>query len=175
LPCLDRSVGPALTPGGLWNWKAAVLSPLCRAPLFFVINLQSGLAAAIAAFCTELIYRSIAAGVYGALTQQFTRIRNERMALCLAGVIVPAISHGVEYAVHRWAGTPRVGESVLASVVMTLATTQASLFAMRRGLFLAGPEQATLSADFRGAGHLCASIYRVGYERVRTTWAQLPR
>jgi hypothetical protein len=52
-----------------WNWKSAVLSSLLRASLFFVTNLVAGLPAAIAAMKTELVFREITSGFYGALTE----------------------------------------------------------------------------------------------------------
>jgi hypothetical protein len=36
-----------------WNWKHALTSALGRAPLFFVVNLSAGPAAALAAFAVE--------------------------------------------------------------------------------------------------------------------------
>ena len=40
-----------------WNWKAALVSALSRARLFFVVNLPAGRSAAIAALVTELVSR----------------------------------------------------------------------------------------------------------------------
>jgi hypothetical protein len=54
-----------------WNWKSAVLSSLLRATLFFATNLAAGLPAAIAAMKTELVFRGITSGFYGALTEAF--------------------------------------------------------------------------------------------------------
>jgi hypothetical protein len=52
-----------------WNWKSAVLSSLLRASLFFATNLAAGLPAAIAAMKTELVFRGVTSGFYGALTE----------------------------------------------------------------------------------------------------------
>jgi hypothetical protein len=121
---------------GWWNWKTSLASALLRAPLFFFTNLEAGWAAAYAAFVTEFLYRVIAAGFYGALTEAFARIPS-RLRSASALVVLPGIGHGVEFLVHAWAGTPALGRSIAASVVVSVFTTLFSLSVMRKGLFLA--------------------------------------
>lgn len=121
---------------GWWNWKAALSSALLRAPIFFVSNLTVGLGAAVAAFVTEFVYRAVAAGFYGALTEAFARIRSPARSMA-ALIVLPAAGHGIEFLVHAWAETPALGRSVLASVAVSVLTTLFSLTVMRRGLFLA--------------------------------------
>lgn len=119
-----------------WNWKSALASAIGRAPIFFAANLPAGMDAAVAAFQTEFIYRVVAAGFYGALTEYFAGLPSRRAATIGALVTLPALAHGVEYAVHAWAGTERIGGAILLSVLVSMATTRFSLFAMRRGLFV---------------------------------------
>ena len=60
-----------------WNWKSAVVSALCRASIFFVINISAGWDAALAAMQVEFAYRAVAAGFYGSLTQYFAQLHAE--------------------------------------------------------------------------------------------------
>jgi hypothetical protein len=116
--------------------------------VFFGANLAVGLNAALAAAGLEFAYRLVAAGFYGSLTQQFSR-RSTRWSTIAALVVVPGLTHAAEYAVHRGAGTARVGLAVLASVGLSVLTTRVSLFAMRRGLLVSGHGSQPLSADLR--------------------------
>jgi hypothetical protein len=54
-----------------WNWKSALLSSILRASLFFATNLSAGFPAAMAALKTELVFRAVTSGFYGALTEAF--------------------------------------------------------------------------------------------------------
>src|SRR5262252_8460545 len=54
-----------------WNWKSALLSSILRAAIFFFANLSAGLPAAFAALQTELVFRCVTSGFYGALTDAF--------------------------------------------------------------------------------------------------------
>ena len=129
-----------------WNWKSALLSATSRALLFFLANLSAGLHPAITAAQTEFLYRAVAAGFYGSLTEQFARRRASRATTVAAVVTVPAVAHLVEFIVHHASGTPRLGTAVLISIAFSLATTRFNLFAMRRGLLLG---TRSLAADIR--------------------------
>ncbi len=129
-----------------WNWKSALLSATSRALLFFLANLSAGLHPAIAAAQTEFLYRAVAAGFYGSLTEQFARRRASRGMTIAAVLTVPAVAHGVEFLVHHASGTPRLGTALLASIAFSLVTTRFNLFAMRRGLLLGSRP---LSSDVR--------------------------
>jgi hypothetical protein len=141
-----------------WNWKAALFSSLFRAAVFFGANLPAGLAAAIAASRTEFLYRGLAAGFYGALTARFSRVQPRALGTLGALIVLPLLAHAVEYAVHHWAGTANLGVSVLASVAFSAGTTSFNLFAMRRGLLLAGRGRPSLAADLRALARLVADF-----------------
>lgn len=137
----------------VWNGKSALMSACCRAPIFFVANLPAGGAAAASAFLVEFVYRVVAAGFYGALTEYFARLPNARLATPAALVVLPAVAHGVEYLVHWSAGTPRIGTAIAVSVGVSVATTRLSLFVMRRGLFVSRSRQ-SFAADVTALGRL---------------------
>jgi hypothetical protein len=128
-----------------WNWKAALLSAICRATLFLAINLPAGAGAGLRAMVTEFIFRGVASGVFGSLTQAFSRAHHYWIALAL----LPALGHTAEFLVHRAAGTPRLSGSIAASVAFSLLTTAFNLFAMRRGALVVGEGQRTLTEDLR--------------------------
>jgi hypothetical protein len=58
-----------------WNWKSALVSSVCRALIFLAANLPAGRHAALRAMLTEFLFRAVAAGFYGALTQAFRSAR----------------------------------------------------------------------------------------------------
>lgn len=143
-----------------WNWKSAVVSSLCRASIFFVINSSAGLDAALAAMQVEFVYRAIAAGFYGSLTQYFSRLRAERRATWAATLIVPGIAHLVELGIHAWAGTPVLGWSIVASVAFSMLTTRFNLFVMRRGALTVGDGSASWRQDLRAMPAMVVAFFR---------------
>ncbi len=130
-----------------WNYKSAAMSSLVRANLFFAINLNAGLAAAADAMAAEFVFRFATAGFYGALTQAFRRAEPERAATIAAMVVLPLVGHSLELALHWSRGTPRLAESILASMVLTAFSTAFNLFAMRRGALIIGHGSRSLAQD----------------------------
>lgn len=143
-----------------WNWKSAVASSLCRASIFFTVNLWSGVDAAVAAMQVEFLYRAVASGFYGSLTERFARMRSERRATWAATLVVPAVAHLVEFGVHAWAGTPVLGWSVAGSVVFSIVTTRFNLFAMRRGVLTVGRGSASWWQDLKAMPAVVAAFLR---------------
>lgn len=139
-----------------WNWKSALTSSLCRAVLFFVANVPAGIAQGLRAMLTELAFRGVVSGVMGSMTQAFSRAQHS----WVASIILPVVGHTLEYIVHRAAGTPRLGQSMVASVAFSLITTSFNLFAMRRGALVVGDQGQSLVDDFRQLPGLFVSYLR---------------
>lgn len=132
-----------------WNWKSAVLSSLLRAAIFFFANLTAGLPAAVAAMSTELIFRGITSGFYGALTEGFSDAEPPWAAALGAMVMLPLAGHSMELAVHWLRGTRNLVPSITASVVFTGLSTLFNLYAMKRGALIVGAGRGSLWQDLR--------------------------
>lgn len=130
-----------------WNYKSAIVSSMCRAPLFFVTNLPAGLDAALGAMWAEFLFRFLAAGVYGALTQAFRRVEPPVAATMTVMVLLPVLGHSAEFLMHWLRGTPFLGESIAVSVAFTVLSTAFNLFAMRRGALITGDGSRSLWHD----------------------------
>lgn len=140
-----------LHPGQLllarWNWKSAILSTALRASLFFFTNLSAGLHAAVAAFQTELLFRGVTAGFYGALTEAFREAEPPWAAAVTVMILLPFANHSIEFLVHWMRGTRKLLPSILASVILTAISTLFNFYAMRRGALIVGAGRGTLSND----------------------------
>lgn len=144
----------------VWNWKSAVASSVCRALIFFVVNIPAGVDAALAAMQTEFLYRAMASGFFGSLTQYFAQVHAGRLSAWMATAIVAGLAHLVELGVHAWAGTPLLGWSIAASVIFSLVTTRFNLFAMRRGVLRVGQGSGTVRQDLRAMPGVVAAFFR---------------
>ena len=142
-----------LNPGEMllsrWNWKSAILSSGFRGALFFATNLTAGLPAALAALQTELLFRGITSGFYGALTEAFRDAEPPWAAAVTVMLLLPFANHAIEFLVHWARGTRRLVPSIIASVVFTALSTLFNFFAMRRGALIVGAGRGSLSSDVR--------------------------
>lgn len=144
-----------------WNWKAAFLSSLFRAAVFLFANLSSGLRAASGAMFAEFLFRAATAGFYGSLTQRLRLVTPAWQGSISAMILLPAISHSLEFAVHLARGTPKLKTSMIASICFTLVSTLFNIYAMRRGAMIVGAGSNSLAADFRRVPALLAGFLSV--------------
>jgi hypothetical protein len=141
-----------------WNWKSAVLSSLLRACLFFATNLAAGLPAAIAAMKTELVFRGITSGFYGALTEAFREAEPPWGAALTVMFLLPVVNHSIELLVHWMRGTQKLLPSIVASVVLTAFSTLFNFYVMRRGVLIVGAGRHSLGRDLRKLPRLVADF-----------------
>jgi hypothetical protein len=141
-----------------WNWKSALFSSSIRALIFFFANLSAGLHAASGAMAAEFAYRAIFAGFYGSLTQAFRRAEPAWKATLVAMILLPTISHALEFLVHFLRGTPNLKTSIASSVLFTAISTSYNLYAMRRGALVVGEGSGSVWDDLRRTPSLIASF-----------------
>jgi hypothetical protein len=130
-----------------WNWKSAVLSSLLRAGIFFCTNLAAGLPAAMAAMKTELVFRAITSGFYGAITESFREAEPPWIAAVAVMLLLPIANHSIEFFVHWMRGTQKLFVSIIASVIFTTLSSLFNWYAMRRGSFIVGDGRRSLGQD----------------------------
>lgn len=130
-----------------WNWKSALLSSILRASLFFGTNLSAGLPAAIAALKTELVFRAVTSGFYGALTEAFREAEPPWTGALTVMLLLPVANHSIELLVHWIRGTQNLYSSILASVALTAISTLFNFYLMRRGAMIVGVGRGSLGTD----------------------------
>lgn len=146
-----------------WNWKSALLSANVRAAIFLVANLPAGLGAGGRAWLTEFAFRTIASGLLGSLTQRCSRLSLSPRLWAVTVVSIAAAGHAMEYAVHSFAGTPRIGTAIVGSMLLTMLSTSFHMFVMRRNMFTTGRDSQSLLADI-------AQLTRLVADAARTLW-----
>jgi hypothetical protein len=145
-----------------WNWKAAFMSALVRAWIFFFANLTAGWRAAAGAMLAEYVYRALTSGFYGALTQNFSRVQPAWQAFLAAMILLPLSSHSLEFLVHWLRHTPHLKTSLISSVCFTMLSTLFHLHAMRQGAMIVGDATASLADDMRRMPRIIGSFLAGG-------------
>lgn len=130
-----------------WNWKSALLSATIRGSLFFFSNLGAGFAAASGAMTLESLFIVVTAGFYGAILEAFRPARPVWKAHLAATLMLPMISHTLEFLLHWIGGTERIVTGMVASISLSMASASFNLYAMSRGVLLTGGERQSLWRD----------------------------
>jgi hypothetical protein len=115
--------------------------------LFFATNLAAGMPAAIAAMKTELVFRGITSGFYGALTEAFREAQPPWTAALTVMLLLPVVNHSIELLVHWMRGTQKLLPSMVASVILTAFSTLFNFYVMRRGVLIVGAGRHSLGQD----------------------------
>ena len=155
---LDLLRDPATVLLRRWNWKAAALSILFRAPVYVIASLHSGWRETLAALFAEFAVCAGTAGFYGAFVQA---IRNAQPAWATALVLtifLPAVMQAVEYLVHWLRGTHHLHAVLIGSVVVSALSSLFNWFAMKRGTLLVGDEGKSFHRDLKRLPLLAVSF-----------------
>ena len=144
-----------------WNWKAAFFSSLVRGIIFLIANLTSGWRAAVGAMLAEWLYRALTSGFYGAITQTLGEAEPEWHGALAAMILLPIMSHSLEFLVHWLRHTPHLRASIISSMSLTVVSTLFNFYAMRRGTMLVGRNAASLAQDLRAMPGVIAGFLAV--------------
>jgi hypothetical protein len=101
----------------------------------------------MAAMKTELVFRAITSGFYGALTENFREVSPAWEAAVAVMLLLPLASHSIELLVHWIRGTHNLYSSILASVLLTAFSTLFNFYVMRRGALIVGVGHSSLGTD----------------------------
>jgi hypothetical protein len=129
-----------------WNWKAAVLSALLRAPIFFFAYLfkKDGLKLAIGAALAQSAFRLAFGGINGAIIQSFSKVEPPWHAVLTVPIVLATFSHLMEFVVQtlydHQTGAAGRGKAIAISVFVSAVSAVFNLFAMRRGALLVKDE-----------------------------------
>ncbi len=130
-----------------WNWKSALTSATIRGVIFFSANLSAGRDAAIGAMEAEFLWRFIVAGFLGSIIQSLRKAQPIWQATLITSIGLPIINHSIEFTVHYMRGTPKLRNSMIASICFTAFAMLFNTYAMRQGVMVTGKEGKPLWLD----------------------------
>ena len=111
---------------------------------------------------TELVFRAVTSGFYGAMTEAFREAEPAWAAALTVMILLPLANHSLELVVHWMRGTQKLLPSILASIVLTIFSTLFNFYVMRRGTLIVGAGRTSLGTDLlRIPGHVLDFITRI--------------
>ena len=132
-----------------WNWKAALLSAMLRAPIFLVATLRRGLETISIAVLVEAAYSAGMSGCYGAFVQKLRRARPFWVSGLLILVILPALLLWLDYLLHRVTGMPNLKGGMVAAGCLSLLSSLFNWYLMSRGSLLVGIPGRSFGSDLK--------------------------
>ena len=102
------------------------------------MNLTADWGSAVSAAFTELLYRAPMVGTLASVSQSFRRVQPAWKASLAMMVALPAMGHGIEFAVHSLRGTAKLYESVAASIGFSMISCVVSYLLHRRNVLIVG-------------------------------------
>lgn len=146
----------------LWNWKAAWLSVLLRAPIFLGVTIRRGFRVSASAILVECLYCAVTAGFYGAIVQSLRDAEPQWLTLLFLTVVIPSIFQVFEFVLHWLHGTPHLKIAEFISIGVSAVSALFNWYAMRRGVLLVGGEGGSFSSDIRRLPRLIFSFVTSG-------------
>jgi hypothetical protein len=146
---LDLALHPAQTFCYSWNWKAALLSAMLRAPMFLVATLHQGPQAISIAVLVEAVYSAAISGCYGAFVQKLRNARPLWVSGLLILVVLPAVLLWFDYLLHRGTGMPNLKGGMFAATTLSLLSSLFNWYVMSRDSLLVGKEGRSFASDLK--------------------------
>ena len=130
-----------------WNWKAAALSVLFRAPVFLISAQRHGLETMATAGSVESIFRIAITGVDASITQAVQPAEPQWAVAIVVWAAIPALTVALEAVVHWVAATPNLQARLAASLILSVLASGFNWYSMRRGTLLVGRKADSFGTD----------------------------
>ncbi len=127
---------PIEMPVWRWNWKSGLMSGIVRSMIYLITHYKQGWRAALGAMSVEFTFRIIVSGASGSLVQGFHRATPVWLATLCVMILLPGISHMIEFTLHTMNGDRNKGKAIIISICFSIVSAVFNLFAMRRNTLL---------------------------------------
>jgi hypothetical protein len=132
-----------------WNWKAALLSVMLRAPIFLFATLHRGIRAISVAVLVETAYSAAISGCYGAFVQKLRHARPLWASGLLILILLPGLLLWLDYLLHRYTGMPNLKGGMISAAILSFLSSLFNWYLMSRGSLLVGGARRTFASDLK--------------------------
>jgi hypothetical protein len=142
-----------------WNWKAAALSIVFRAPVYLIASFRSGWRETFTVLLAESAYCAGTAGFYGAFVQAIRNAQPAWLTALVVTLFLPAFMQAVEYLVHWLRGTHHLHAVLIGAASVSAISSLFNWFVMKHGALLVGNEGMSFKRDLRRLPLLAVSFF----------------
>jgi hypothetical protein len=141
-----------------WNWKAALVTAICRAGACMAALWHSPLHAREHFGVVEAAYVLLTAGIFSAWQQQALGVKPRRLAWSITVLAIPLGSLAADSALHLWLDHGNMRALGIGAVIVTIVSAMFHWHVMQNGALLVGEGSRTFTDDMRRMPRLVASF-----------------
>ena len=141
-----------------WNWKAALITAVCRAGACMVALWHSPLHAREHFGAVEAAYVLLTSGIFSAWQQQALDVKPRRLSWVIIVLAIPLGSLAADSALHLWLDRGNMKALGIGGLIATIISALFHWHVMQNGAMLVGEKGRTLADDMKQMPRLIASF-----------------
>lgn len=141
-----------------WNWKAALVTAICRAAACMAALWHSPLRSREHFGAVEAAYVLLTAGIFSAWQQQALDVKPRRLAWVITVLAIPLGSLAADSALHLWLDHGNMRALGIGAVIVTIVSAIFHWHVMQNGALLVGEGSRSFIDDMKQMPRLAASF-----------------
>jgi hypothetical protein len=141
-----------------WNWKAALITAICRAGACMAALWHSPLHAREHFGAVEAAYVLLTAGIFSAWQQQALSVKPRRLAWAIVVLAIPLGSLATDAMLHLWLDRGNMRALGIGALVGTVISAMFHWHVMQNGAMLVGEESRSFLDDMKQMPRLIATF-----------------
>jgi hypothetical protein len=141
-----------------WNWKAALITAVCRAGACMAALWHSPLYAREHFGAVEAAYVLLTSGIFSAWQQQALDVKPRRLSWAIVVLVIPLGSLAADSALHVWLDHGNMRALGIGALIATLISAIFHWHLMQNGAMLVGEQGRTLVDDMKQMPRLIATF-----------------
>jgi hypothetical protein len=141
-----------------WNWKAALITAVCRAGACMAALWHSSLYAREHFGVVEAVYVLLTAGVFSAWQQQALDVKPRKLAWAIVVLAIPLGSLAGDSALHLWLDHGNMRALGIGALIVTVVSALFHWHIMQKGAMLVGRNSRSFADDMKRMPQLVVSF-----------------
>ena len=141
-----------------WNWKAALITAVCRAGACMAALWHSPMHAREHFGAVEAAYVLLTAGVFSAWQQQALGVKPRRLAWSIVVLAIPLGSLAADCALHLWLDHGNMRALGIGALIVTVISAMFHWHVMQNGAMLVGRNSNSFVGDMKRMPRLIATF-----------------
>ena len=141
-----------------WNWKAALITAVCRAGACMAALWHSSLHTREHFGAVEAAYVLLTAGIFSAWQQQAMNVKPRKLAWTITVLAIPLGSLAADAALHLWLDNGNMRALGIGALIVTVVSGMFHWHVMKHGAMLVGDDSRSFADDMKRMPALAVSF-----------------
>jgi hypothetical protein len=149
-----------------WNWKAALITAICRAGACMAALWHSPLYTREHFGAVEAAYVLLTAGIFSAWQQQALDVKPRKLGWVVTVLAIPLGSLAGDSALHLWLDNGDMKALGISALIVTVASAMFHWHIMRNGAMLVGESSRSFMDDMKAMPRLLVTFFTEPYQAI---------